>query len=385
MTKRKTRLEGSLVFRPNRQVFVNQSAPSFVPCGLSETQGSAISVRRNKVELFSSFIGLASASSAEAISRQTNFRLASVTKQFTAALILGLVGEKALKLDDRLGDWLLEVPDWAAAVSLKQLLQHTSGLPDYEDLIPEGRSTQITDEEVPSLLHRANGLFFRLGTEFRYSNTGYVLLGLIAAKAAGLSLSEAFRVRLFQPLGMLGTVAYRAGVNEVPHRAHGHTVEGDTCRVTDQSITSATLGDGGVYSSIEDLTRWCAALDAKAVPHWPEVSLAFEPLVLPSGEAVPYGMGWEVRTAFGRRIHSHSGDTMGFRNFIARFPDDGLSVICLTNRSTPIPGQLLDGLLTEFLPGWKPSPESLLLCEQIVGLPPLDRHARPHLESRHAP
>lgn len=300
-------------------------------------------------------------------------------------MVLGLAGEKALTPEDRLGDWLPEVPDWATAVSLKQLLQHTSGLPDCEDLIPEGRSDQIVDNEVPHLLHRSSGLFFQPGTEFRYSNTGYVLLGLIAAKAAGLSLPEVFRTRLFEPLGMHGTVAYRAGVNEVPHRAYGHTVEGDTCRLTDQSITSATLGDGGIYSSIEDLTKWCAALDAKAVPHWPKVSLAFDPLVLPSGEAVPYGMGWEIRTAFGRLIHSHSGDTLGFRNFIARFSDDGLSVICLTNRSTPIPGQLLDGLLAEFLPGWKPSPESLLLCEHIVGLRPLDRHARPHLESRHAP
>ncbi len=125
---------------------------------------------------------------------------------------------------------------------------------------------------------------------------------------------------------------------------------------------AAILGDGGVYSSIDDLTRWCAAWDAKTVPHRSEVAKAFEPLVLPSGEVVPCGMGWEVRTAFSRRIHSYSGETMGFRNFIARFPDDGLSVICLMSRWIPIPGQILDGLLAEFLPGWKPSPESLLLC-----------------------
>lgn len=347
--------------------------------------GLALAVWREGVPVFVHGAGVAHMGTGEWIQPTTNFRLASVSKQFTAALILGLAADGRLALDAPIRAFLPELPAFADEVRIVHLLQHTSGLPDYEDLVSPTQFEPIQDLDVVRLLEQSSLLFFPAGTNFRYSNTGYVLLGLIAARAAGLPLPDAFRERLFAPLGLNRTLAFVAGGPPVPERAYGHSFTDGRPRVTDQSVTSATLGDGGIYSSLDDLGRWCDALDRASVPGWSEVARAFEPLALPNLLVAPYGMGWEVRRWAGHPIHSHSGSTLGFRNCLARFPAQRLSVAILTNRSNPIPAELLAAVLERHLPDWNSFPESILLCQQIVGLRPMDRHARPHLESRHAP
>jgi CubicO group peptidase (beta-lactamase class C family) len=347
--------------------------------------GAAVAVLRENRPIFEQFLGVADIRTGTRIERESNFRLASVSKQFTAALVLGLIDERRLRLDDRVLSVLPEMPGYTDGIQIIHLLQHTSGLPDYEDLVDDKQRDQITDADVVTLLHSATLLFFEPGSGFRYSNTGYVVLGLIAARVAGRPLDELFRERLFAPYGMTKSVAYLEGTNAIEHRAYGHSMKDGAARSSDQNVTSATLGDGGIYSSIADLTRWTEALDSERLVGWPTVRRAFEPLELSNHHIAPYGMGWEVHQWNGRRVYSHAGSTTGFRNFIARFVEDRMAVIVLTNRSNPVPAELLARLLREHLPGWKSSPESFLLCQQIVGLRPMDRHARPHLESGHAP
>lgn len=353
-------------------------------CG-DTVPGAAVVVLREGRQVYERCVGIGDLVSRAPVTRVSNFRLASVSKQFTAALILGLVDEGALRLHDPVRNFLPELPVYAEGVQLLHLLQHTSGLPDYEDLISEKQRDQISDEDVVTLLGQASLLFFEPGGGFRYSNTGYVLLGLVAARVTGAPLHVAFPKRLLRPLGLEKTIPLVEGVNAVEHRAYGHTLRDGEVRATDQSVMSATLGDGGIYSSLDDLARWCHALDEERVPGWPTVRRAFVPLRLNNQFVAPYGMGWEVRRWNGRRVHSHAGSTTGFRNCIARFPDDRLSVVVLTNRSNSIPAELMAALLQDHLPGWRSSAESFLLCQQIVGLRPMDRHARPHLESGHAP
>ena len=350
-----------------------------------QTPGAAVAVFQRGRTLARHCVGVEDIRTRSPIGPASNFRLASVTKQLTAALILGFIDARALDYDTPVRSILPELPAYAQAVTVQHLLQHTSGLPDYEDLVPEQQTDPIDDADVLALLQEATLLFFAPGTDFRYSNTGYVLLGLIAARLTGRPLPEVFAERLFRPLGMARTVALVAEQNTVPQRAYGHTLKDGLARSTDQSLTSATLGDGGIYSSLEDLARWCSALDEERVPGWPAVQRMFEPLRLPNSFVSPYGMGWESRRWHGLQVHSHSGSTMGFRNALARFPDHGLSVVVLTNRSNTLPAELMDALLAAHLPGWKSSAESFLLCQQIVGLRPMDRHARPHRESGHAP
>ena len=265
----------------------------------------------------------------------TAYRLASVSKQFTAAAILLLAQDGRLSIDDRARKWLPPLPDAAAAITLRQLLTHTSGLVDYEDLMQEPYDGQIRDAGVLALLEKENRLYFAPGSAYRYSNSGYALLALVVERASGMAYPDFLRSRIFQPLGMDGSLAYVAGGPEVSHRAFGHSEIDGRWQRTDQSSTSAVLGDGGIYSSIDDLARWDAALYDDRLLSDASRALAFAPHVKVEGEGFDahYGFGWRIT---GDTLW-HSGETIGFRNVIVRWPAQRLTVVLLSNRNDPEP------------------------------------------------
>src|SRR5262249_3133783 len=162
------------------------------------------------------------------INAHTNFRLASVTKQFTAMAIMLLVHDRRLRYDDRLTDIFPDFPDYGRAITIRHLLNHTSGLLDYEDLMPQPDPSlpvdqiQIQDAGVLDLLKQQKTTKFRPGSKWEYSNSGYVVLGLIVQKVSGKLFPDFLRVRIFGPLGMNHTLAYVRGKNEVRDRAYGH-------------------------------------------------------------------------------------------------------------------------------------------------------------------
>ncbi|MGH8306243.1 MAG: serine hydrolase domain-containing protein, partial [Steroidobacteraceae bacterium] len=220
--------------------------------------GASVLVIRDGVPVFRRAYGFADLEHGVVASAATNYRLASMTKQFTAAAILLLADDGRLSLDDPLGRWLPSLPPAARAVTIRQLLTHTSGLVDYEDLIPQGATVQLHDADVLRLLEAQNRSYFAPGTRYRYSNSGYALLALIVARASDEDFAAFLRKRIFLPLGMYDSVAYQAGVSQVAHRAFGYSAAGRSWSRTDQSLTSAVLGDGGVYSSVDDLAKWDA-------------------------------------------------------------------------------------------------------------------------------
>ena len=174
-------------------------------------------------------------------------------------------------------------------MTIRHLLQHTSGLPDYENLMPAPPAAavpvgdaQISDSGVLDLLRDKSSGRFPPGTRWEYSNSGYVVLGLVVAKASGLPFGQFLRERIFAPLRMDGTVAFERGTNEVRDRAFGHSFEKGAWRETDQSPTSATLGDGGVYSSLRDMARWDAALREHSLLGAEEMKLAMTPVSVPA-------------------------------------------------------------------------------------------------------
>ncbi|MGH8084864.1 MAG: serine hydrolase [Lysobacter sp.] len=263
----------------------------------------------------------------------TNYRLASITKQFTAAAILLLAEDGALDLDDPLRQWLPSLPPATDGITLHQVLSHTSGLIDYEDVIPATMTAQLRDADVLRLLEGQDRTYFEPGTGYRYSNSGYALLALIVERASGQSFQAFLRERIFLPLGMHDTLAYVQGGPGVLHRAWGYSrVDGDWTR-TDQSQTSAVLGDGGIYSSIDDLARWDAALYDDRLLSDASRRLAFAAVTPTDDPAVEYGYGWRIT---GDSLW-HSGETMGFRNVIVRWPERQLTVILLSNRNDPEP------------------------------------------------
>jgi len=283
----------------------------------------------------------------------TDFRLASFTKQFTAMCIMLLVHDGKMHYDDHLTDFFPDFPVYGKSITVRNLLNHTSGLPDYEDLLsrrypntPDEQIPQIHDAGVLKLLEQQTAGKFPAGSKWEYSNSGYVTLGLIVEKVSGKPFRQFLDERIFAPLKMNATLAYEKGKNQVPHRAYGHTKEKDGWRETDQSSTSATLGDGGIYTSIDDLTKWDLALRDHTLLSEAEMQPALTPVQPSAGparssdEPLIYGFGWFLNPYKGHKRMWHDGETMGFRTTIQRFPNDDLTVIILANRTDLNPGEL---------------------------------------------
>lgn len=294
--------------------------------------------------------GVADLKTRHPIDEHTNFRLASDTKQFTAMAIMLLVHDGKLHYEDRLTDIFPEFPAYGRAITVRNLLNHTSGLLDYEDLMPKYEGVppdqvpQIQDGEVLKLLEQQKTTKFPPGTRWDYSNSGYVVLGTIIAKVSGESFPEFLHDRIFRPLGMDTTVAYVKGKNEIPSRAYGHSKTNKGCEQTDQSPTSATLGDGGVYSSLGDLAKWDTALRQHTLLSEQEMRPAITPVkvpgvVEPNGKPATYGFGWFLNSYRGHPRMWHYGETMGFRSAIQRFVEDQLTIVILMNRTDINPAE----------------------------------------------
>jgi CubicO group peptidase (beta-lactamase class C family) len=175
--------------------------------------------------------------------------------------------------------------------------------------------------------------FFPPGTQFRYSNTGYSLLALIVEARSGQTFARFLHDHIFEPLKMTQTLAYEQGLAVVPNRAYGHAQGPSGWQRTDQSLTSSVLGDGGVYSSVTDLFKWDQALYKSKLVSEPMLRVAFSPAIVTDRPGRSYGFGWFISEYRSVKEISHSGDTIGFRTRIARFPDKKFSVIILANRA----------------------------------------------------
>jgi CubicO group peptidase (beta-lactamase class C family) len=295
--------------------------------------GASLLVVRDGVPLVRRGYGFADLEHRMPASPQTDYRLASVSKQFTAAAILLLAQDGKLSLDDRARKWLPELPPVADAITIAQLLSHQGGLVDYEDVMPADTRVPLRDKDVLDLMAKTDRLYFAPGTSYRYSNGGYAMLALIVQKASGMTFQDFLRERIFQPLGMNGTLAYVQEGPPVPHRAFGYSEENGRWVRTDQSMTSSVLGDGGIYSSIDDMARWDAALYDDRLLSDASRAAAFTPKTRTDDPTIEYGYGWRIT---GDSVW-HSGETIGFRNVIVRYPKRHLTVILLTNRNDPEP------------------------------------------------
>src|ERR1700732_1970790 len=245
----------------------NEIAAIFASLKSENAPGAAVLVIRDGRIAFLRAYGVTDLRTLNKINAQTNFRLASSTKQFTATAVMLLVRDGKLHYDDHLSDIFPEFPAYGKPITVRNLLNHTSGLRDYEDLMPQPRAgtpsdniAQIHDAGVLKLLEQQTSGKFPAGAKWDYSNSGYAVLAMMVEKVSGEPFGQFLEERIFTPLGMANTIAYEKGKNEIAHRAYGHSRQRNRWRETDQSSTSAVLGDGGVYSSLEDLERWDRAL-----------------------------------------------------------------------------------------------------------------------------
>ncbi|WP_244237405.1 serine hydrolase domain-containing protein [Corallococcus llansteffanensis] len=315
----------------------------------SERPGASVVVIQDGKVVLRRAYGLADLEKRAPASPESNYRLASLTKQFTATAILLLVQDRRLRLDDHVVDVLPGFPASLKDVRVHHLLQHTSGIWDYEDFVPATQSAQVKDRDVLALLARAERTWFAPGTAVRYSNSGYAVLALIVEQVSGMSFARFLHERVFIPSGMRSSVAHEEGISTVDRRAYGYAVGPDGFIPRDQSPTSAVLGDGGIYSSVDDLVAWDRAVDSHALVSEELQTQAWTPPRLQGGTLSRYGFGWFVDNDGGRRRLSHHGETCGFTNAIVKYPDQRLTVIVLTNRAGGEPWTLAQYLADQWL------------------------------------
>lgn len=305
------------------RLFARYEAPA-PGAALLLMEGERVLVRRG--------FGSAELEMGVAVGPATNFRLASVSKQFTAMAILLLEEEGLLAVGDPVGRWL-DLPSWRDSVTIHHLLTHTAGIADYEDHLPRELDRQLLDEDVRRILADREELYFAPGTAYRYSNSGYALLARIAEEASGDSFAAVLRRSIFAPLGMSGSCAHVKGEGVVDNRAFGYSMAGSEWVLTDQGPTSAVLGDGGIYSSVDDLALWSREILAPRFFSPALVERATVPRIDTGDGVIRYGYGWRSWSHHGLRILAHTGETIGFRNALVLAPERELAAVILTNRN----------------------------------------------------
>ena len=272
----------------------------------------------------------------------TVYRIGSVTKQFTAALVLQLVDSGRVRLDDSLGAYLAAVPERWRGVKLRQLLNHTSGIPSYTDT-PRGRRRFPEDLPPDSIVMITAGdtLDFAPGTRWHYDNTGYLLLGMLLEKVTGKSYATLLEERLFRPVGLRET-RYCDTDPVVPERAVGYYRESDGSFHNAPWISmTQPFSAGSLCATARDLVRWNQALHGGRV-----ISAAsYRAMTAPEGGAttapVRYGYGLIVDSLAGSPMITHGGAIHGFMAANAWFPAQSLSVTVLANNMNCVPDALM--------------------------------------------
>jgi CubicO group peptidase (beta-lactamase class C family) len=291
----------------------------------TDFNGSAL-VSRGGDLLFAEGIGMADDANGIPNTPETRFRLGSVTKQFTAMAVLMLASQGLLKTTDPLCDYVDTCPDGWDVVTIEHLLSHSSGIANFTDqpgFDPMKAATPA--DTVASVADIPLG--FEPGASFAYSNTGYVLLGMVVERSSGLDYEAFLEQRIFEPLGMADS-GYEHG--DTPGLAVGYASEFEEADALDMSVPYAA---GGLYSTVLDLQRWVDALNAHALVDAAAMQRFVTPLAdTADGWGTEYAYGVTVGYEDGHRVVSHDGVINGFTTLLAWYPDDGLTIALLTNR-----------------------------------------------------
>jgi CubicO group peptidase (beta-lactamase class C family) len=286
--------------------------------------GAILAARDGKV-LVSKGYGMADVENDVPNTPETKFRLGSITKQFTAASILLLQERGKLSVQDSVCKHVAPCPDAWQPVTIHHLLSHTAGMPDFTGF-PDYPKTMREPAPVESLIarFRALPLDFKPGENWRYSNSGYVLLGHVVEKLSGKSYESFLRENIFEPLKMTST-GYDHAEQIVKRRARGYASGPDGLVNASYLDMSIPFSAGGLYSTVGDLYLWDQALNGEKVLKKSSLDAMF------TAVRNDYGYGYRVNKLFDRRHATHGGGIEGFRTSIERFPDDRVTVIVLSN------------------------------------------------------
>lgn len=311
--------------------------------------GLSLAVLRNGQPVKLQGYGVSNLELATAAAPETTYAIGSVSKQFIAAGVLLLSREGKLGLDDPIRKHLAEAPDTWTGITVRQLLSHTSGL------VRETPGLQLKAQRDIDAIRGAfsTPLAFAPGEKWQYSNLGYFVLAELITRTAGVPWPQFLHARIFAPLGMNAT---RTTTVEdiVPHRATGYQWV-DEARFQNAPVMPGVRPSGAFLSSVADLAKWDAALYSDQLLPAAERELMWMPAKLNDGTERPYGFGWELGKIGQHRQVKHAGTMLGFRSALTRFPDDGLTIIVLTNATQALPPKITQGVAEFYLPDLNPA------------------------------
>lgn len=276
--------------------------------------------------IFKGAYGLANQERNIPLTTKSQFYLASVSKQFTAAAILMLVQRGDIELDERIRTYLPELPEIYQEITFRNLLNHTSGIPDYYNfakLFPG-----FTNSDVLNSLITVEELEFDPGTQYRYSNSGYVLLSILVDRISGSRFANFIKENALQKAGIKNTIIYDQYADAPEYRVTGYGTDG---KLTDYKFR--TTGGGGIFSNVEDLYKWHQTLSSYSLINKDIMNLAYQPTTLKNSAIEYYGFGWFIDPDDPEHV-MHDGNLEGFRTLFDRQLDAGTVIILLSNNSS---------------------------------------------------
>jgi CubicO group peptidase (beta-lactamase class C family) len=301
--------------------------------------------------------GMANVELGVATKPESIFQTGSVGKQFTATAVMMLVEEGKIGLDDKISKYFAGAPAAWKDITVRHLLSHTSGIPDYTSEKTGGAINMRTDYTEEELVKKISGLplDFPPGEKWSYSNSGYLLLGVLIHNVTGQFYGDFLQHRIFQLLQMISTrIISEADI--VPNRSAGYRlVKGELKNQEWVSPSLNTTADGALYTNVLDLAKWDASLYTEKLLKKSSFDQMWMPVKLNSGKTYPYGFGWSITNVNGHRLLHHGGAWQGFTMHLSRYVDDKLTIVVMTNLDSDHsnPEKIAQGVAAIYIPALK--------------------------------
>ena len=303
----------------------------------ADAPGAAVIVTEHGETVYAAGRGLADVEARTPITPQTVFRIGSITKQFTAAVILQLAQEGRLSLDDPLSRFFPDYPPPGAGATVRQLLNHTGGVQSYTGIpgwmVEENTNRAYTTDQLVAVFRDLPSPS-RPGEQWAYNNSGYVLLGAIIERVTGMPWHQAVQERIARPLG-LASLRYGVGEAEIPAMAHGYTAGEGGVHPANRIHMSVPHAAGALVGSVEDLARWAQALHHGRVVAPESYARMIAPTTMPDGNTVPYAFGLSNGDVRGRHAIGHGGGIFGFSTDSLYIPEADLFIAVFANSDAP--------------------------------------------------
>ncbi len=297
----------------------------------AESAGMAVMVIKQGEAVFKKGYGLSNLETKEKIDAETNFRMASISKQFTAMGVAILEEQGKLSRDDLIGQYFTDLPDYMSEIKVWHLVHHLSGVPEYEDVLCSANRNQplISNDDVYAFYKKQHKLDFKPGNKHEYSNGGYNLLALLIEKVMNQPFSLFMQEAIFRPAGMKNT-AIITYPSTIKNQAVSYS-EWPFFEDIDFNTGNALYGEDGVYCSLNDIQAWIHAIENNTLISPSMTSKVFSAVQNNHGDQVDYGYGWFFEDFYNHKMVAHTGGWVGFNTVIANMPEQKIWFVAFSN------------------------------------------------------